>query len=61
MAEFEHEIPKVPAVLPEKLRDAALAAEGVEFDPDEAEAAGAFLEDAIDEAAALESRVDADE
>lgn len=41
-----------------KLLDAMVPGAVVEFDPDEAERIGAFNEDALDEADALESRID---
>lgn len=44
--------------LNEKLRDAQIPGFEVEFDPDEAENAGAFEEDALSEADALESSTD---
>jgi hypothetical protein len=45
-------------VLAEKLTDAMVPGAMVEFDPDEAERIGAFQEDALDEADALESSID---
>lgn len=45
-------------VLTEKLTDAMIPGAIVEFDPDEAERMGAFQEDALDEADALESSID---
>ena len=47
-------------VLAEKLIDAMIPGAMVEFDPDEAERIGAFQEDALDEADALESGIDLD-
>ena len=47
-------------VLAEKLIDAMIPGAMVEFDPDEAERMGAFKEDALDEADALESSIDLD-
>ena len=47
-------------VLAEKLTDAMVPGAMVEFDPDEAERMGAFQEDALDEADALESSIDLD-
>ncbi len=44
--------------LNEKLRDAQTPGFEVEFDPEEAENAGAFEEDALSEADALESSTD---
>ncbi len=46
------------AVLNEKLSDAMTPGFEVDFDPDEAERAGAFTEDALSEADALDSSVD---
>lgn len=45
-------------VLREKLTDALTPGYQAEFDPDEAERAGAFVEDALSEADALESSID---
>ena len=45
-------------VLKEKLLDAQTPGFEVEFDPDEAEQAGAFQEDALSEADALDSTID---
>jgi len=45
-------------VLAEKLTDAMVPGAMVEFDPEEAERAGAFVEDALSESDALESSVD---
>ena len=45
-------------ILAEKLTDAMVPGAMVEFDPDEAERIGAFQEDALDEADALESSID---
>jgi hypothetical protein len=45
-------------VVAEKLTDAMVPGAMVEFDPDEAERMGAFQEDALDEADALESSID---
>jgi hypothetical protein len=45
-------------VLAEKLTDAMIPGAMVEFDPEEAERAGAFIEDALTEADALESDID---
>jgi hypothetical protein len=45
-------------VLAEKLNDAMTPGFEVEFDPDEAERAGAFKEDALSEADALDSCLD---
>ena len=42
----------------EKLADASTPGYEVEFDPEEAERAGAFVEDAISEQDAMESSVD---
>jgi hypothetical protein len=46
------------ATLREKLADAEVPGYQAEFDPDEAERAGAFVEDAISEQDALESTID---
>lgn len=46
------------SVLQEKLIDAMIPGFQVEFDPDEAEKAGAFKEDSLSEADALDSGVD---
>ncbi len=45
----------------EKLNDAMTPGFEAEFDPDEAERAGAFSEDALSEADALESSIDTDD
>ena len=45
-------------ILAEKLTDAMVPGAMVEFDPEEAERAGAFVEDALSESDALESSVD---
>lgn len=45
-------------VLAEKLTDAMVPGAMVEFDPEEAERAGAFVEDALSESDALESDID---
>jgi hypothetical protein len=45
-------------VLPDKLIDAEVPGYQAEFDPDEAELAGAFVEDALSELDALESTID---
>lgn len=45
-------------VLAEKLTDAMVPGAIVEFDPEEAERAGAFVEDALSESDALESDID---
>ena len=42
----------------EKLADAQIPGYQAEFDPDEAERAGAFVEDAMSEQDALESQID---
>jgi hypothetical protein len=44
--------------LVEKLTDAMVPGAIVEFDPEEAERAGAFVEDALSESDALESVID---
>lgn len=46
------------AVLREKLIDALTPGYQVEFDPDEAEQAGAFVEDALSEQDAFDSDID---
>jgi hypothetical protein len=48
-----------PAILREKLIDALTPGYQAEFDPDEAEQAGAFVEDALSEEDAAESSIDA--
>jgi hypothetical protein len=45
-------------VVAEKLTDAMVPGAMVEFDPEEAEKAGAFIEDALTEGDALESDID---
>ena len=45
-------------VLAEKFADAMVPGAIVEFDPEEAERAGAFVEDALSESDALESDID---
>ncbi|MEI7994277.1 MAG: conjugal transfer protein TraD [Methylococcaceae bacterium] len=45
-------------IVAEKLTDAMVPGAMVEFDPEEAERAGAFVEDALSESDALESSVD---
>jgi hypothetical protein len=44
----------------EKLVDAMIPGFQAEFDPEEAERAGAFIEDALNETDALESNIDLD-
>lgn len=60
----DDELPELPAIddnaaaagaLREKLTDAATPGYQVEFDPEEAERAGAFVEDALSEQDAAES------
>ena len=46
------------AALRDKLADAEVPGYQAEFDPDEAERAGAFVEDAMSEQDALESTID---
>ena len=46
------------AAVREKLADAEVPGYQAEFDPDEAERAGAFVEDAMSEEDALESTID---
>ncbi|MDO8773540.1 MAG: conjugal transfer protein TraD [Burkholderiaceae bacterium] len=53
----EHESPALQA-LHEKLADALIPGYLAEFDPDEAERAGAFAEDALSEVDARESAMD---
>ena len=48
-------------VIHEKLRDALTPGFAAEFDPDEAQRAGAFVEDALSEADALDSAPDLEE
>ena len=48
-------------VLTEKLRDALTPGFAAEFDPDEAQRAGAFVEDALSETDAAESAPDLEE
>jgi hypothetical protein len=51
--------PPVPAaIISESMDDLAVAGVIVEVDPDEADCAGAFLEDALDEQTAWESNAD---
>ena len=57
-AEVSHERMPAPDAIREKLIDAMTPGYQAEFDPIEAERAGAFEEDALSEADALESRVD---
>jgi hypothetical protein len=45
-------------IVNEKLNDAQTPGANVEFDPDEADLAGAFEEDSISEQDALESNID---
>ena len=61
------DLPEIPAIdnstveaeiLREKLADALIPFYQVEFDPEEAERAGAFVEDALSEADAAESAAD---
>ena len=53
-------ITNADAVLIEKLSDAMTPGFEAEFDPEEAERAGAFHEDALSEADALDSCIDAE-
>ena len=55
--EMELEVDAVD-VVGVKLLDAMVPGSVVDFDPDEAERLGAFNEDALNEADALESRID---
>ncbi len=48
-----------PAILREKLIDALTPGYQAEFDPDEADQVGAFVEDALSEEDAAESSIDA--
>jgi hypothetical protein len=52
-------VPSGPGVVAEKLADAMTPGYVAEFDPDEAEQAGAFIEDALTEEDAIESATDA--
>jgi hypothetical protein len=67
MTSERSESPEIPdeltaeAVLNEKLTDLLTPGCIVEFDPDEAERLGAFEEDALSEAEALESSLDLQE
>ncbi len=56
--ETEDAIPTDAATIAEKLADALTPGYQAEFDPDEAERAGAFVEDALDEKEAMESSMD---
>lgn len=51
-------IPSGSGAVAEKLADAMIPGYVVEFDPDEAEQAGAFVEDALTEEDALEGAAD---
>lgn len=53
----EADVPAGEAIA-EKLSDAAIPGYAVEFDPDEAELAGAFVEDALSEDDAIEGAAD---
>lgn len=53
-----NEVANATDALHEKLADALIPGYQVEFDPDEAERAGAFIEDALSEHDATESNVD---
>ncbi|WP_045226947.1 hypothetical protein [Methyloterricola oryzae] len=53
----ENGVPDGEAIA-EKLSDAAIPGYAAEFDPDEAESAGAFVEDALTEDDAIESATD---
>lgn len=55
-----NDIANADAVLIEKLSDAMTPGFEAEFDPEEAERAGAFHEDALSEADALDSCIDAE-
>ena len=56
-----NELDSADDALAEKLADAMIPGFVAEFDPDEAERAGAFNEDALSEADALDSCIDLDD
>ena len=56
-----NELGPIDDALAEKLADAMIPGFVAEFDPDEAELAGAFNEDALSEADALDSCMDLDD
>jgi len=55
---FDHVSDDANAALREKLMDALVPGFAAEFDPDEAQRAGAFAEDALSEADAADSAID---
>ncbi len=55
---FSPKPPIAAAVISENLADLTVPGVIVELDPDEADRAGAFLDDALDEEAAWESNAD---
>ena len=55
---FDHASDDADAALREKLLDAVVPGFAAEFDPDEAQQAGAFVEDALSEADAFDSAID---
>ena len=55
---FDHAAEDANAALRDKLLDALVPGFAAEFDPDEAQRAGAFAEDALSEADAADSAVD---
>jgi hypothetical protein len=50
--------PAADAIISESMDDLSVPGVIIELDPDEAERAGAFVEDAIDEATAWDSNAD---
>ena len=55
---LEHASDDADTALHEKLLDALVPGFAAEFDPDEAQRAGAFVEDAMSEADAADSAID---
>lgn len=55
---LDHASDDADAALREKLLDALVPGFAAEFDPDEAQRAGAFAEDALSEADAADSAID---
>ena len=55
---LDHAFDNADAALREKLLDALVPGFAAEFDPDEAQRAGAFAEDALSEADAADSAID---
>ena len=55
---LDHAFDNADAALREKLLDALVPGFAAEFDPDEAQRAGAFAEDALCEADAADSAID---